>query len=144
MYTGTPPAALSVQNSLTQKKEPPFFTIKLRKTLRVKTSPKDFTLIALTGDCPKNNFPALSNETKERQSQPQIILDKENNASDIQNLIDLFTKSFQILMSQMETESPDISNGCDERSRISPEIEGLDIIISRCTELVDLSDTDDN
>ncbi|GFU18258.1 uncharacterized protein TNCV_1594201 [Trichonephila clavipes] len=47
-------------------------------------------------------------------------------------------------MSRMETESPDISNSCDERSRISPEIEGLDIIISRCTELVNLPDTDDN
>ncbi|GFX81299.1 hypothetical protein TNCV_2512881 [Trichonephila clavipes] len=43
-----------------------------------------------------------------------------------------------VKMSRMETESPDITNGCDERSRISPEIEGLDIIIRRCTELVNL------
>ncbi|GFY49905.1 hypothetical protein TNIN_436041 [Trichonephila inaurata madagascariensis] len=44
----------------------------------------------------------------------------------------------------METESPDISTSCDVRCRISPEIEGLDITISRCTELVNLPDTDDN
>ncbi|GFX36276.1 uncharacterized protein TNCV_4931891 [Trichonephila clavipes] len=47
-------------------------------------------------------------------------------------------------MSQMETESPDITNSCGERSRISPEIEGLDIIISHCTELINQPDTDDN
>ncbi|GFV42828.1 hypothetical protein TNCV_3580781 [Trichonephila clavipes] len=47
-------------------------------------------------------------------------------------------------MPRMETESMDITNSYDERSRISPEIEGLDIIISRCTELVNLPDTDDN
>ncbi|GFU53058.1 hypothetical protein TNCV_3098421 [Trichonephila clavipes] len=46
-------------------------------------------------------------------------------------------------MSQMETESPDITNSC-ERSRISPEIEGLDIIINLCTELVNLPGTEDN
>ncbi|GFY04141.1 uncharacterized protein TNCV_1199191 [Trichonephila clavipes] len=44
----------------------------------------------------------------------------------------------------MKTESPDIINSCDERSRISLEIEALDIVINRCTELVNLPDTDDN
>ncbi|GFY48956.1 hypothetical protein TNIN_416401 [Trichonephila inaurata madagascariensis] len=44
----------------------------------------------------------------------------------------------------MEIESPDNSTSCCEQCRISPEIEGLDIIISRCTELVNLPDTDDN
>ncbi|GFX76533.1 uncharacterized protein TNCV_3162511 [Trichonephila clavipes] len=47
------------------------------------------------------------------------------------------------LMSRMETESPDITNSF-ERSRISPEIKEIGIIINRCTELVKLPDTDDN
>ncbi|GFY62100.1 hypothetical protein TNIN_497721 [Trichonephila inaurata madagascariensis] len=46
-------------------------------------------------------------------------------------------------MSRMESEPSDITNGCHERSRISPEIEGLDIIISHCLELVNLPDTND-
>ncbi|GFS31814.1 hypothetical protein TNIN_157931 [Trichonephila inaurata madagascariensis] len=44
----------------------------------------------------------------------------------------------------MEIELPDTSTSCDERCRILREIEGLDIIISRCTELENLPDTDDN
>ncbi|GFY46249.1 hypothetical protein TNIN_172351 [Trichonephila inaurata madagascariensis] len=41
----------------------------------------------------------------------------------------------------MEIEPPDTSTSCNERSSISPEIEGLDIIINRC---INLPDTDDN
>ncbi|GFV74312.1 uncharacterized protein TNCV_5127551 [Trichonephila clavipes] len=47
-------------------------------------------------------------------------------------------------MAQMETDPPDITNNCEERSRLSLEIEALDIVINRCTELVNFPDTDDN
>ncbi|GFT67139.1 hypothetical protein TNCV_782941 [Trichonephila clavipes] len=47
-------------------------------------------------------------------------------------------------MAQMETDPPDITNGCEERNRLSLEIEALDIVINRCTELVNFLDTDDN
>ncbi|GFS88192.1 uncharacterized protein TNCV_3149561 [Trichonephila clavipes] len=44
----------------------------------------------------------------------------------------------------METDPPDITNSCEERNRLSLEIEALDIVINRCTELVNFPDTDDN
>ncbi|GFT29241.1 uncharacterized protein TNCV_3588291 [Trichonephila clavipes] len=47
-------------------------------------------------------------------------------------------------MTQMETDPPDITNSCEERNRLSLEIEALDIVINRCTELVNFPDTDDN
>ncbi|GFV77151.1 uncharacterized protein TNCV_1771631 [Trichonephila clavipes] len=47
-------------------------------------------------------------------------------------------------MAQMETDPPDITNNCEERNRLSLEIEALDIVINRCTELVNFPDTDDN
>ncbi|GFU64883.1 uncharacterized protein TNCV_785341 [Trichonephila clavipes] len=47
-------------------------------------------------------------------------------------------------MVQMETDPPDITNSCEERNRLSLEIEALDIVINRCTELVNFPDTDDN
>ncbi|GFY18550.1 uncharacterized protein TNCV_2397751 [Trichonephila clavipes] len=47
-------------------------------------------------------------------------------------------------MAQMETDPPDITNSCEERNRLSVEIEALDIVINRCTELVNFPDTDDN
>ncbi|GFV83961.1 uncharacterized protein TNCV_1479631 [Trichonephila clavipes] len=47
-------------------------------------------------------------------------------------------------MAQMETDPPDITNSCEERNRLSLEIEALDIVINRCTELVNFPDTDDN
>ncbi|GFW26452.1 hypothetical protein TNCV_4506921 [Trichonephila clavipes] len=47
-------------------------------------------------------------------------------------------------MAQMETDPPDITNSCEERNRLSLEIEALDIVINRCTELVNFPDTDDS
>ncbi|GFV07031.1 uncharacterized protein TNCV_2664101 [Trichonephila clavipes] len=47
-------------------------------------------------------------------------------------------------MAQMETDPPDITNSCEERNRHSLEIKALDIVINRCTELVNFPDTDDN
>ncbi|GFW71538.1 hypothetical protein TNCV_2309731 [Trichonephila clavipes] len=47
-------------------------------------------------------------------------------------------------MAQMETDPSDITNSCEERNRLSLEIEALDIVINRCTELVNFPDTDDN
>ncbi|GFW03542.1 uncharacterized protein TNCV_3020541 [Trichonephila clavipes] len=47
-------------------------------------------------------------------------------------------------MAQMETDSPDITNSCEVRNRHSLEIEALDIVINRCTELVNFLDTEDN
>ncbi|GFU18435.1 uncharacterized protein TNCV_1981111 [Trichonephila clavipes] len=47
-------------------------------------------------------------------------------------------------MAQMETDLPDITNSCEEKNRLSLEIEALDIVINRCTELVNFPDTDDN
>ncbi|GFW09836.1 uncharacterized protein TNCV_4251651 [Trichonephila clavipes] len=47
-------------------------------------------------------------------------------------------------MAQMETDPPDITNSCEEKNRLSLEIEALDIVINRCTELVNFPDTDDN
>ncbi|GFX72277.1 hypothetical protein TNCV_4551991 [Trichonephila clavipes] len=47
-------------------------------------------------------------------------------------------------MAQMETDPPDITNSCEERNRLSLEIEALDIVINRCTELVNFPDTNDN
>ncbi|GFX02073.1 uncharacterized protein TNCV_1749581 [Trichonephila clavipes] len=47
-------------------------------------------------------------------------------------------------MAQMETDPPNITNSCEERNRLSLEIEALDIVINRCTELVNFPDTDDN
>ncbi|GFY02347.1 uncharacterized protein TNCV_3502291 [Trichonephila clavipes] len=47
-------------------------------------------------------------------------------------------------MAQMETDLPGITNSCEERNRLSLEIEALDIVINRCTELVNFPDTDDN
>ncbi|GFY06428.1 uncharacterized protein TNCV_3652151 [Trichonephila clavipes] len=47
-------------------------------------------------------------------------------------------------MAQMETDPPDITNSCEERNRLSLEIEALDIVINRSTELVNFPDTDDN
>ncbi|GFV40382.1 hypothetical protein TNCV_3615521 [Trichonephila clavipes] len=44
----------------------------------------------------------------------------------------------------METDPPDITNSCEERNRLSREIEALDIVINRYTELVNFPDTDDN
>ncbi|GFX80735.1 uncharacterized protein TNCV_758421 [Trichonephila clavipes] len=38
----------------------------------------------------------------------------------------------------------DITNSCEERNRLSLEIEALDIVINRCTELVNFPDTDGN
>ncbi|GFX04138.1 hypothetical protein TNCV_3972871 [Trichonephila clavipes] len=52
--------------------------------------------------------------------------------------------SISILMAQMETDPPDITNSCEERNRLSLEIEALDIVINRCTELVKFPGTDDN
>ncbi|GFV48790.1 HTH_Tnp_Tc3_2 domain-containing protein [Trichonephila clavipes] len=52
--------------------------------------------------------------------------------------------SISVLMAQMETDPPDITNSCEERNRLSLEIEALDIVINRCTELVNFPDTDDN
>ncbi|GFV84989.1 hypothetical protein TNCV_838631 [Trichonephila clavipes] len=43
----------------------------------------------------------------------------------------------------METDPPDI-NSCEEKNRLSLEIEVLDIVINRCTELVSFPDTDDS
>ncbi|GFV19562.1 integrase catalytic domain-containing protein [Trichonephila clavipes] len=51
--------------------------------------------------------------------------------------------SISVLMAQMETDPPDITNSCEERNRLSLEIEALDIVINRCTELVNFPDTDD-
>ncbi|GFW95539.1 uncharacterized protein TNCV_1722391 [Trichonephila clavipes] len=47
-------------------------------------------------------------------------------------------------MAQMETDPPDITNSCEERNRLSLEIEALDIVINRCSELLNFPDTDDN
>ncbi|GFW69261.1 uncharacterized protein TNCV_2366391 [Trichonephila clavipes] len=47
-------------------------------------------------------------------------------------------------MAQMETDPPDITNSCEERNRLSLEIEALDIVINRCPELVNFPDTNDN
>ncbi|GFS87728.1 hypothetical protein TNCV_4213621 [Trichonephila clavipes] len=47
-------------------------------------------------------------------------------------------------MAQMKTDPPDITNSCEERNRRSLKIEALDIVINRCTELVNFPDTDDN
>ncbi|GFW88428.1 nucleic-acid-binding protein from transposon X-element [Trichonephila clavipes] len=47
-------------------------------------------------------------------------------------------------MAQMETDPPDITNSCEERNRLLLEIEALDIVINRCTELVNFPDADDN
>ncbi|GFT12066.1 uncharacterized protein TNCV_726531 [Trichonephila clavipes] len=47
-------------------------------------------------------------------------------------------------MAQMVTNPPDITNSCEERNRLSLEIKALDIVINRCTELVNFPDTDDN
>ncbi|GFT44277.1 hypothetical protein TNCV_5053651 [Trichonephila clavipes] len=47
-------------------------------------------------------------------------------------------------MSRKETESPDFNHGCTERRKIYPEIEGLDLVTSRCLELINYPDTDDN
>ncbi|GFT16733.1 nucleic-acid-binding protein from transposon X-element [Trichonephila clavipes] len=47
-------------------------------------------------------------------------------------------------MAQMETDPPDITNSCEERNRLSLEIEALDIVINLCTELVNFPDTDVN
>ncbi|GFW80441.1 uncharacterized protein TNCV_2945731 [Trichonephila clavipes] len=47
-------------------------------------------------------------------------------------------------MAQMKTDPPDITNNCEERNRLWLEIEALDIVINRCTELVNFPDTDDN
>ncbi|GFX18932.1 hypothetical protein TNCV_322371 [Trichonephila clavipes] len=44
--------------------------------------------------------------------------------------------SISVLMAQMETDPPDITNSCEERNRLSLEIEALDIVINRCTERV--------
>ncbi|GFT19724.1 uncharacterized protein TNCV_1594431 [Trichonephila clavipes] len=44
----------------------------------------------------------------------------------------------------METDPPDITNSCEERNRLSLEIEARDKVINRCTELVNFPDTDDN
>ncbi|GFU94188.1 hypothetical protein TNCV_4162661 [Trichonephila clavipes] len=44
--------------------------------------------------------------------------------------------SISVLMEQMETDPPDITNSCEERNRLSLEIEALDIVFNRCTELV--------
>ncbi|GFV36748.1 hypothetical protein TNCV_2649911 [Trichonephila clavipes] len=52
--------------------------------------------------------------------------------------------SISVLKAQMETDTPDITNSCEERNRLSLEIEALDIVINRCTELVNFPDTDDN
>ncbi|GFY11459.1 hypothetical protein TNCV_3182971 [Trichonephila clavipes] len=52
--------------------------------------------------------------------------------------------SISFLMAQMETCPPDITNSYEERNRLSLEIEGFDIVINRCTELVNFPDTDDN
>ncbi|GFW00808.1 hypothetical protein TNCV_1760461 [Trichonephila clavipes] len=52
--------------------------------------------------------------------------------------------SISVLMAQMETDPPDITNSWEERNRLSLEIEALDIVINRCTELVNFPDTDDN
>ncbi|GFV84135.1 uncharacterized protein TNCV_3037971 [Trichonephila clavipes] len=52
--------------------------------------------------------------------------------------------SISVLMAQMETDPPDITNSCEERNRLSLEIKALDIVINRCTELVNFPDTDDN
>ncbi|GFW09344.1 uncharacterized protein TNCV_2066031 [Trichonephila clavipes] len=52
--------------------------------------------------------------------------------------------SISVLMAQMETDTPDITNSYEERNRLSLEIEALDIVINRCTELVNFPDTDDN
>ncbi|GFV95746.1 uncharacterized protein TNCV_1727961 [Trichonephila clavipes] len=72
------------------KKGTTVFHNKAKKKFESKNVTEGFSFAgALTGNSSKNNFPALNNETKERQSQPQIIPDKENNANDIQNLIDL-------------------------------------------------------
>ncbi|GFV40524.1 hypothetical protein TNCV_2500511 [Trichonephila clavipes] len=51
--------------------------------------------------------------------------------------------SVSVLMAQMETDPPDITKSCEERNRLSLEIEALDIVINRCTELVNFLDTDD-
>ncbi|GFT10640.1 hypothetical protein TNCV_1943681 [Trichonephila clavipes] len=47
-------------------------------------------------------------------------------------------------MAQMETNPPHITNSCDERNSLSLEIVALDIVINRCTKLVNFPDTDDN
>ncbi|GFW29204.1 uncharacterized protein TNCV_4132802 [Trichonephila clavipes] len=47
-------------------------------------------------------------------------------------------------MAQVETDPLDITNSCEKRNRLSLEIEALDIVINRCTELVNFPDTDDN
>ncbi|GFU44785.1 uncharacterized protein TNCV_3150791 [Trichonephila clavipes] len=47
-------------------------------------------------------------------------------------------------MAQMETDPPDITNSCEERNTLSLEIEAFDIVINRCTELVNFPDTNDN
>ncbi|GFX65987.1 retrovirus-related Pol polyprotein from transposon RE1 [Trichonephila clavipes] len=52
-------------------------------------------------------------------------------------------RSISVLMAQMETDPPDIANSCEERNRLSLEIEALDIVINRCAE-VNFPDTDNN
>ncbi|GFX00544.1 hypothetical protein TNCV_2235511 [Trichonephila clavipes] len=47
-------------------------------------------------------------------------------------------------MAQMVTDPPDITNSCEERNKLSLEIEALDIVINRCTEVVNFPDTDEN
>ncbi|GFT59617.1 uncharacterized protein TNCV_4964771 [Trichonephila clavipes] len=47
-------------------------------------------------------------------------------------------------MAQMETNPPDITNSCEERNTFSLEIEAFDIVINRCTELVNFPDTNDS
>ncbi|GFW80693.1 uncharacterized protein TNCV_3235451 [Trichonephila clavipes] len=75
------------------KKGTPVFHNEAKKNFESKNATEGFSFAdALSGTTPQKiiNFRALNNENKGRQSQPQIILDKENNASDIQNLIDIF------------------------------------------------------
>ncbi|GFT60126.1 uncharacterized protein TNCV_1022751, partial [Trichonephila clavipes] len=52
--------------------------------------------------------------------------------------------SISVLMAQMKTDPPDITSSCEDRNRLSVEIEALDIVINHCTELVNFPDTDDN
>ncbi|GFV09535.1 uncharacterized protein TNCV_3159321 [Trichonephila clavipes] len=74
-------------NSPTKKKGIPIFHNKAKKNFESKTVSEGTSFAdALSGYVPQKiiNFPPL--ETKERQSQPQIVLDKESNASDIQKI----------------------------------------------------------
>ncbi|GFV27766.1 uncharacterized protein TNCV_4169881 [Trichonephila clavipes] len=87
---GIPPAVLSVPNSLNRNKEPPFFTTKPKNSI-VKTPLKEFSSLMLSqATPPKINIPDVNNDSKEGQSQLQIIPNKDSNANDIKNLIDLF------------------------------------------------------